>query len=238
MDRKKSLSTRITRLAFGGVAAGVAAALLMVAAGTLLVERTAAPPAPIATAPVTIDPSTGAGYQITGFRTARFGMKEAELRDALAKDFGVGAANLTVSDAVGLGARTLSFLLDGLAPGAGAAQMNYVFGYEGQDLIQISAIWGGAALPQTGPPQIEAAATELKRYFRNLPFDASQIVFDMRESDGSMVLARARDRQGRVAMLVRSDMSDMAGTKRPVLQLIYIRDDKQPDVFRIKKGQF
>jgi hypothetical protein len=238
MDRRHSPSSRIVRLALGGVAAGVAAALFLVAAGTLLVDQTTAPPAPVAVAPVTIAPSSGAGYQITGFRTAQFGMKEAELREALARDFGVGPNSLTVSEAAGLGARTLSFLLDGLAPGAGVAQMDYVLGYQGRELIQISAIWGGAISPQTGQPQIDAAAAELKRYFRNLPFDPSQVAYDVRRPDGSLVLARARDGEGRIATLIRSEMADAAGTKRPSLQLLYVRDEKQPDVFRIKKGQF
>lgn len=235
---KRSSVARIGRLAVGGLAAGVAAALLLVAAGTLFVDRVVPPVPPKAVAPLTAEPAAVGGFQISGFRTARFGMKEPELREALAKDFGLSPASMTVTDAAGLGARTLSFLLDGLVPGAGVAQISYIFGYQGKDLIQISATWGGPGRPETGAPQVEAAAAELKRYFRSLPLDPALMTFDLRQSDGTMILARARDPQGHVAMLIRSEVPDNAGAKRPMLQLVYIRDDKQPDVFRIQKGLF
>ena len=235
---KRSLASRIGRLAVGGLAAGVAVALLLVAAGTLFVDRVVPPAPPKVVTPLTAEPGSVGGFQITGFRTARFGMKEPELREALAQDFGLSPASLAVTDAAGLGARTLSFLLDGLVPGAGVAQISYIFGYQGKDLIQISATWGGANRPEAGAPQVEAAAAELKRYFRSLPLDPALVAFDLRQGDGSMVLARARDPQGHVAMLIRSDVPDQAGVKRPMLQLVYIRDDKQPDVFRIQKGLF
>jgi hypothetical protein len=235
---KRSLTSRIGRLAVGGLAAGVAAALLLVAAGTLLVDHMVPPAPPKAVTPLTAAPAAVGGFQITGFRTARFGMKEPELREALSKDFGLTPASLTVTDAAGLGSRTLSFLLDGLVPGAGVAQLSYIFGYQGKDLIQISATWGGANRPDVGAPQVEAAAVALKRYFRSLPLDPVLVAFDMRQADGSAVLARARDPEGHVAMLIRTDAPDAAGVRRPMLQLVYIRDDKQPDVFRIHKGLF
>ena len=235
---KRSLTSRIGRLAVGGLAAGVAAALLLVAAGTLLVDHTVPPTPPKTVTPLPAAPAAVGGFQITGFRTARFGMKEPELREALSKDFGLTPASLTVTDAAGLGARTLSFLLDGLVPGAGVAQLSYIFGYQGKDLIQISASWGGPNRPEAGAPQVEAAAVELKRYFRALPLDPALMTFDLRQGDGPIVLARARDPQGHVAMLIRSEVPDSAGVKRPMLQLVYIRDDKQPDVFRIQKGLF
>ena len=87
-------------------------------------------------------------------------------------------------------------------------------------------------------PQVETAATELKRYLRNLPFEPGQITFDAPQPDGSTILARARDRQGRALVLIRSDVSDGKSAKRPMLQLVYVRDEKQPDVFKIGKGQF
>jgi len=235
---KRSMSGRIGRLAIGGLAAGVATALLIVAVGTLFVDRVAAPVPPKAVAPLTAEPGSVGGFQITGFRTARFGMKEPELREALARDFSVTSEALTVTEAAGLGSRTLSLLLDGLVPGAGVAQISYIFGYRGQDLIQISATWSGVNRPESGVPQIEAAAAELKRYFRSLPLDPALVTYDLRQADGSIVLARARDPQGHVAILIRSDVPDKGGVKRPTLQLVYIRDDKQPDVFRIQKGQF
>lgn len=238
IDAKRSMASRIGRLAIGGVAAGVAAALLILAAGTLFVDRVVPPQAPKAVAPLTAEPGSVGGFEISGFRTARFGMKEPELREALSKDFGLTPESLTVTEAAGLGARTLSFLLDGLVPGAGVAQISYIFGYQGKDLIQISATWGGLGRPEMGPPQLEAAAAELKRYFRSLPLDPALLSFDLRQPDGSIVLARARDPQGHVAMLIRSDLPDRAGVKRPMVQLVYIRDDKRPDVFRIQKGHF
>ncbi|MFY7959522.1 MAG: hypothetical protein ACOVVK_05530 [Elsteraceae bacterium] len=235
---KRSSASRLGRLAIGGLAAGVAVAILILGAATLFLDRVVPPTPPKAVAPLTAEPAAIGGFQISGFRTARFGMKEDELREALAKDFGLSPASLSVTEAAGLGARTLSFLLDGLVPGAGVAQISYIIGYQGKDLIPISAPWGGPGRPETGAPQVEAAAAELKRYFRSMPLDPASIAFDLAQADGSMVLARARDPKGHVAMLIRTDLPDNAGVRRPMVQLVYIRDDKQPDIFRIQKGQF
>ncbi len=237
-ERKILLAHRLSRLALGGVAAGVAAALLLVAAGTILIDQVGSRPEPKAVTPLSAEPLPANGFQITGFRTAQFGMKEPELRETLAKDFGVAPSNLGVTEAAGIGARTISFLLDGLVPGAGVAQLSYVFGYRGQDLIQVSVLWGGVNRPEVGAPQVETAAAELKRYLRSLPFDPGLAAFDLPQPDGSVLLGRGRDRQGRVVLLIRSDPIDASGVKRPSVQLVYVRDDRQPDVFSIRKGQF
>jgi hypothetical protein len=237
-DVKQSTSARIGRLAVGGLAAGVAAALLLVAAGTLVISRIVPPEPPKAVTPLTAEPVAIGGFEITGFRTARFGMKEPELYEALAKDFGVSAANLAIMDAAGLGARSVSFLLDGLVPGAGVAQISYLFGYAEKDLIQISATWGGPTRPEAAAAEVETAAADLKRYFRAMPLDPASVAFDLPQADGTLVLARARDPKGHVAMLIRSEAPNAAGVRRPKLELVYIRDDKRPDVFRIQKGMF
>jgi hypothetical protein len=237
-DRPKGLAARFSRLAIGGAAAGVALAVVIVFAGTVLVDGFKDKPPPKAVAPLSVETSSSSAFKILGFRTAQFGMKEDDLRAALGQDFGVSSGNLTATEEVGLGTRTISFLLDGLVSGAGIAQLSYTFGHQGQDLIQIAVIWGGANRPEAGLPQVEAAAAELKRYMRSLPFDPGMTSYDLPQPDGSILLARARDRENRAVVLIRSDPVDGAGVKRPMLQLIYLRNEKQPDVFRIQKGQF
>ena len=56
-------------------------AVVIVFAGTVLVDWFKDKPPPKAVAPLSVEASSASGFKILGFRTAQFGMKEEDLRD-------------------------------------------------------------------------------------------------------------------------------------------------------------
>src|SRR5580700_3707906 len=70
-----------------------------------------------------------APYQVTGFRDARFGMSEQDVRAAVAKDFGLKPADITSAVNPVEGTTVLTAKVASLDPGPGRAVVAYILGY-------------------------------------------------------------------------------------------------------------
>ena len=78
---------------------------------------------------------------ITGYRSAVFGMSEAETRAAIAADFGVAANDIRRATHDLQKTTILAIAVKGLVPGSGRAEISYVFGYRDQTLFQVTVLW-------------------------------------------------------------------------------------------------
>src|SRR5215475_575592 len=67
-------------------------------------------------------------YEVTGFRDARFGMTEAEVRAAVKKPFAVKDADIKTTANPTEGTTLLIVRVDSLDPGPGPANITYIFG--------------------------------------------------------------------------------------------------------------
>jgi hypothetical protein len=81
----------------------------------------------------------GKGYVVIGYRSAKFGMTETEVREAIAADFGAvpvatGAHRLEETT-------ILSVALDALSPADGPARVSYIFGKTSGRLITVTTVW-------------------------------------------------------------------------------------------------
>ena len=182
---------------------------------------------------------------IEGFRNARFGMSEEQVRQAVRKDFPAAATKL--SSAVHPSEKTtvLSIGAADLLPNTGTARISYIFGYRSKKLIQINVVWtsdGSAASDEA----IVAAANSLRDYFAAQHYKPDSVVANRQLADNTIVVFRADDLQGRTVLLVLSGAAAAARSeekKAPqppplTLKLSYILDAAHPDIFRIAKGQF
>src|SRR5712671_539402 len=88
-------------------------------------------PSPPASPPVTID----------GFRQARFGMSEEQVRQAIRKDFPAAAAKLTSAVHPSEKTTILSLTATDLLPHTGKARISYILGYHSKKLIQVNILW-------------------------------------------------------------------------------------------------
>src|SRR5207245_5841546 len=102
------------------------------------ITETETEPAPSKSEPGNAQPSAPAGPPATidGFRQARFGMSEEQVRQAVRKDFPAAAA--TLASAVHPSEKTtiLSLSVTDLLPHTGKARLSYIFGYRSKKLIQ------------------------------------------------------------------------------------------------------
>jgi hypothetical protein len=181
---------------------------------------------------------------IEGFRNARFGMREEQVRQAVRKDFSAAAK---LGSAVHPSEKTtvLSIGAADLLPNTGAARISYIFGYRSKQLIQINVVWtsdGNAASDEA----IVAAANSLRDYFAPQNYKPDSVVANRQLAENTIIVFRATDLQGRTVLLVLSGVAAAARTeekKQPqppplTLKLSYILDAAHPDIFRIAKGQF
>lgn len=110
-------------------------------------------------------------YRVHGFRSATFGLREAEVRAAIARDFPAAAAAVRHVDNPAEGTTALVLPLPALEPGPGPARVSYVFGASSQRLIHVSVVWqSDGAIDAGGRARYAAAGSQLAAYFRALPW--------------------------------------------------------------------
>src|SRR5262245_6157832 len=84
-------------------------------------------------------------YDLKGFRTARFGMTEAEVRSAIQKDFAVKPDQIRTAPNALERTTALVVPLQALDPGPGPATAAYILGYKSKRLIQVNVVWAREA---------------------------------------------------------------------------------------------
>jgi hypothetical protein len=178
-------------------------------------------------------------YAVDGFRSARFGMTEAEIRKAIAADFKL--ADKAIAREVNPIEQTaiLTIKVPDLLPDAGPAQVSYIFGYTRHQLIYVNVLWA-APKKDNAPNPLLTPATSLRNYFLGYSFRPEGLLRDVAMKDGSVVLFQGIDQKGRAVSLVTGEATDgPAGAERQwVLRLSYVENPAQPDVYRIKPGAF
>ena len=181
---------------------------------------------------------------IDGFRNARFGMSEEQVRQAIRKDFPAAAKP---ASAVHPSEKTtvLSIGAADLLPNTGTARISYIFGYRSKKLIQINVVWTSDGTT-AGDEAIVATANTLRDYFMPQNYKPDSVAANRQLTDNTIIVFRANDLQGRTVLLVLSGSAaatlseDKKGPRPPplTLKLSYILDATHPDIFRIAKGQF
>lgn len=211
----------------------------MIALGAPAAFAQAVPaPQPTAAAPA---------VEVTGFRSARFGMAEAAVRKAVATDF--ANAKIEASENPAERTKILSVRVPDVLEGGGSADVSYVFGHSSQNLTQVSVLWSGETDPTLTGEKLVANGNVLRAYFLSAGYKPDTIVTDAAVPEG-LLMFRGSDAEGRMAvLLLRGGFSaapapaDGAPSAPPVLTpvsllLAYIEDPQAPDVFKPKPGQF
>jgi hypothetical protein len=186
----------------------------------------------------------GPSTQIDGFRQARFGMSEEQVRQAIRKDFPGAAAALASAVHPSEKTTILSLSVTDLLPHTGKARISYIFGYRSKKLIQVNVLWssdGSAAADET----IVGTANALRDYFGSEKFRADSVVANRQLAENTILVFRGSDDQKRTVLLVLSGSAasvrseDKKEPRPPLtLELSYIEDPAHPDIFKIGKGQF
>jgi hypothetical protein len=220
-----------TRLLAGAAVALVGSA----AAPTPAPDATGAAPEAAPTAPVTVG----------GFRSARWGMNGAEVKAAIQGDFGIPPAKVAMTENAAERTTILTIEVGNLLDGAGTARLSYVFGYKSKALIQVTILWGTPIDPRIPGDTIVTAANQLRQLFLDSGYEPKSIIANSRLADGSILVFEGQDAAKHMTVLHLTGTSspakgshDKGATVNIALSLSYILNNANPDIFRLRKGQF
>ncbi len=203
------------------------------------------PPAPAPTPAVNKQP-----YEVTGFRSARFGMTEAEVRAAVQKDFGVKPDDIRSTPNALERTTALMVALPALDPGPGPATAIYIIGYQSKKLIQVNVVWAPdpkAEKVDTGPYVV--AGVQLGNYFNAFAWRDGGVNVGVVLGPHTLALFAAEDdKTGAVNVVVDGVTLERKvegkveplppPTTPPSLRVSYISNRTTPDIFRLERGRF
>jgi hypothetical protein len=191
---------------------------------------------PAATAPA-------ASVDVAGFRSAKFGMTEDEVRAAILKDFKVAPDAIKADENKLERTRMLNVTVSDVLPGGGTATVSYVFGHESKKLIQAGIVWSKGTDEKLTPDQLFSNANILRSHFIGAGYKQDTIAMNMPVAGGLMMF-RGSDNAGRTTLLVlQGDIGAPNESKQRVLTpsaltLFYVADAKNPDIYRLETGSF
>jgi hypothetical protein len=187
-------------------------------------------------------------YEVAGFRDARFGMTEAEVKGVMTKAFSVKPADMASAVNPVEGTTVMTMKVASLDPAPGVARVAFIFGHKSKKLIQVNVVWGEE------PPAPDAAAmmtagTRLERYFAGFAWKKDAVRAGVPVGENTVVLFAGEDeKKGAVRLIAdgvkyqmqregnQTTSPDPKGP--PKLILNYIADREDPDVAKIERGKF
>lgn len=223
---------------FCRLAVALVAALFLMPPGAPAAEP---PPPSAAIAP----PAPAASLHVEGFRSAHWGMTEPQVRTAITKDFKVPPDRIKREENLAERTHVLTVVVPDLLEGAGNARVSYIFGYATKKLIEVNILWGTAIDPQIAPEKIVAAADQLRQLLVDSGYEPQSIVTNARMNDGEVLVFKGEDADKHTTILrlaAAHETPRRGAAKQPAtataLALSYILDAQNPDIYRLKKGQF
>jgi hypothetical protein len=200
-----------------------------------------------AAAPVDTTPPPAATVppvSLDGFRSAHFGMTEAEVRKAIEADFKLSGGAVRPGDNPIERTHLLSVTVPDLVPDGGKATVDYVLGFKSHTLIEVNVAWSSATDPNIKPATLVHTGGTLQGYFQAETFPQGQTAANVVLPNGALLLFRGSDTAAHTVVLllsgpVHQDQKEHKAQMTPAaLSLVYAVDPTHPDVFRLQKGSF
>ena len=188
-------------------------------------------------------PDKGASQEwavIDGFRSAKFGYKEGDVLRAIKKDFKINKN--AVSRGVNSNEKTVFLMIDvkDLLAGSVPSKVIYIFGYKSKKLIQVKVVWGKLAQKKPNIETIVSIATQLSNYFRQKRYQENGFASYRQLAEELILVFQGKDQKARAARLLLSNPKNRDGEagENITITLSYIEKPEDPDVFKIKDGDF
>jgi hypothetical protein len=195
----------------------------------------------VATAAKTIDSGVSQEWaSIDGFRSAKFGVSESEVFKAINKDFRIKKKN--VSRVVNSNEKTITLGINAkdLLTGSGSSKVFYILGYKSRKLIHVNIVWGRPVDKKPNAGEIVSTANQLRNYFAQKRYQKNGFALNAKLGEGIILVFQGKDKKGRAARLLLSNPKnkDSKAGNNITLTLSYIEKPEDPDVFKIKEGDF
>ena len=178
---------------------------------------------------------------VNGFRSAHFGMTEFDIKQAIKDDFGIGKQQISRKVHPNEKTVTLGIEVNKLLPESGTAKVFYILGYKSKRLIHINVIWGKPVTQSPDAEAIVATANQLRNHFAQKKYQKEGFALNAQIGEGVILVFQGKDQKGRAARLLLANPKvegDEKAGKNITLTLSYIEKPLDPDVFRIKEGEF
>ena len=178
---------------------------------------------------------------IDGFRSAKFGMKMEEVKQAIVKDFGISDSKIDTISNPTEQTQSLGVSIDQLLPTSGKSRVVYVFGYKSKRLMQVNILMGHPVDTNLIPQKVVDSGNLLGNHFFKKRYQKDGLVAHARLNDGSVLIFRGKDQKGRMALLRLSNPQPNEkkdGDLKISLTLSYIEKPEQPDAFQLKEDDF
>ena len=178
---------------------------------------------------------------VNGFRSSHFGMNERDVIKAIKSDFGI--AKKQISRKVHPNEKTISLEIkvSKLLPESDPAKIFYILGYKTRRLIEIKIIWGRPVMKEPNAEAVVATANQLRNHFVQKKYQKEGFAYNHQLGEGVILVFQGKDRKGRAARLLLSNPKsegDKKAGENIALTLSYIEKPENPDVYRIKDGDF
>ncbi len=178
---------------------------------------------------------------IDGFRSAKFGMKMEEVKQAIVKDFKIFDSKIDTISHPTEQTQSLGVSIDQLLPTSGKSRVVYVFGYKSKRLMQVNILMGHPVDTKIIPQKVVDSGNLLGNHFFKKRYQKDGLVAHARLNDGSVLIFRGKDQKGRMALLRLSNPQPNAKKDADLkisLTLSYIEKPEQPDAFQLKESDF
>jgi hypothetical protein len=181
--------------------------------------------------------------KVDGFRSAKYGMSEKDIRAAIKKDFGLSGDKITVFEDPTERTTSLIISVDDLLPESGTAAVAYIMGFKSKALFRVNVVWGYGVTDKLNAQQVTGLANSLRNYLMTQNYNPETLLTNRPIEGGGVVAFRGEDRDGHVTELTLTVATEPAAddkTKATVvgatLRLSYIDNPAAPDVFSINNG--
>lgn len=180
--------------------------------------------------------------EVTGFRSAHFGMTEQQVRATIERDLKVRPDEIRSEENKAEQTQLLVVTAPDVLPGGGTANVSYVFGFKSKTLIQVSLSWSKATDEKMTPEQLFSNGNVLRAHFLEAGYKPDTISTNMPVNSG-LLLFRGSDGRDRTTMLLLQGTFSQGENNQRILNptallLFYIADAKSPDVYRLPPGSF
>ena len=174
-------------------------------------------------------------------------MAAAEIKAAIKKDFNIAGDKVQSEENSSERTTVLSVTVPDLIDGAGKARVSYVLGYSTKKLVQVTVTWGTPVDPQAKPAEIVAAANQLHELLVSSGYQPGTVRSNVAAGNGAIVVFEGQDAEKHTTLLTLVNGTTPGtlhnGKREPavqtvIMQLSYRLDAQNPDIFRLKKGQF
>jgi len=182
--------------------------------------------------------------EIDGFRSARFGMNEAQVRAAIASDFNLpGNAIQSIITPIDQ-TEDISVSVPSAIGGLGRAGVHYIMGYRSHTLIEIIITWSEAEDRANSAEALAGTAEALQNYFLHEGFPPAATKLGIVMPNGDLLVFRGSDAAGHeVAMILSGRLARGGGPAHvrltPTLLTVgYVQAPGHLDIYSVPKGAF